>query len=68
MGKGAHFGQKFLQGASSVLVNSDLDEVGVDYVQNLVDLVRFRNLNELLAQIIGVLVDHKHCKIINQHI
>lgn len=52
--------QEFLQGPGTMLVHGDLDEVCLDGVKDLVNLSRFCDFYQFLAEIVGKLVDHEN--------
>ena len=51
-----------------MLVGRDLDEVVLDVHENPVQLVRLGDLNELLTEVIGELVDHEDVEEVDQDI
>jgi len=67
---GAHwvqFAQELLERARPMLIGGDPHEVVLDYVHDVIDMVRLGHLDQLLAQVVGELVSHEDGERVHQH-
>lgn len=51
-----------------MLVHSDPHKVFLNNLKDLVDLFILSNFDQLLAEVIGELIDHEHCEVFIQDI